>query len=140
MAGAFHGLRLPTTPKTPLQALQARLERLEGLLELAALPSGYLHTKDVLQRYAISRSTFNRWRRAGRLPEPVKLSAGCLWRLCDLEAMEKAGQVKRPLMRIRIEERDPGPTPASVPIYARLNGNAVKKLSRPEPAFCPAPL
>lgn len=133
------GLRLPTTPKTPLQALQARLERLEGLLELAALPPGYLHTKDVLQRYAISRSTFNRWRRAGRLPEPVKLSAGCLWRLCDLETMEKAGQVKRPLARLPIDDRS-ARSPAFVPIYARINGNTVKKLSRPEPAFCPAPL
>jgi predicted DNA-binding transcriptional regulator AlpA len=53
-----------------------------------------LHRKDVMVRYSFSASTLHRWLRKGLLPPPIRFT-GPLWRLADLEAAERAGQVQR---------------------------------------------
>jgi len=55
-----------------------------------------LHRKDLLVRYGIAESTLHRWLRRGWLPEPIRI-AGPVWRLADLEAAERAGQLPRPV-------------------------------------------
>lgn len=45
--------------------------------------------KQLAIRYEVSRATIWRWASEKRLPQPVKLSAGCTrWKLSDIEAWE----------------------------------------------------
>jgi len=49
----------------------------------------YLSDKQVAARFGVCRKTVWMWARAGNLPRPVKLSAGCTrWRLAEIEAFE----------------------------------------------------
>src|ERR1043166_610951 len=87
------GPRVPPVHACPntLPSLEARLSRPEDLVtNVSRLPR-----KEVMQRYGWAASTFHRRRRAGQLPEPIRLG-GQLWRLVDLETAEKGGQLPRP--------------------------------------------
>jgi len=45
--------------------------------------------KQLAARYEVSRATIWRWTHEKRLPQPIKLSAGCTrWKLSDIEAWE----------------------------------------------------
>ena len=50
----------------------------------------YITTSELCRRYSISRTTAWRWRRAGRLPDPVQIGPGVQrWRLADLEDYDR---------------------------------------------------
>lgn len=86
------GLPSPMAGTISIEALAAKLETLEDLV----LNAPRLHRKNVMVRYGFSESTLHRWMREGRLPDPIRIS-GPMWRLADLEAAEKAGQLPRPV-------------------------------------------
>lgn len=90
-AQSFEPMGRSPLPDASLIALAARLERLEGLVS----NTGFVHRKDLLQRYQTTYSSLHRWLRAGKLPAPVRFS-GPLWRLADLEAAELNGQLPSP--------------------------------------------
>jgi predicted DNA-binding transcriptional regulator AlpA len=71
--------------------LQERCQRLQELV----LNTPRLHRKDICRRYGWSDSTFFRKQRVGKIPPPVEL--GHIWRLEDIEAAEKAGQLPCPV-------------------------------------------
>ncbi|MFO7582920.1 helix-turn-helix transcriptional regulator [Guyparkeria sp.] len=51
----------------------------------------HINDRQAAARYSFSRATWWRLVRAGKAPQPVKLSPGCTrWRVADLEAWEKA--------------------------------------------------
>ena len=89
------------------QLVAARSSRVAGLsaavrdirrdLEgLKASPQGIplLRRKDICRRCSISVRTFHRWRKEGRIPEPVHFH-GNLWRQADIEAAEAAGKLPK---------------------------------------------
>jgi predicted DNA-binding transcriptional regulator AlpA len=88
-------IMLTTTIERPtLESLQEKIQRMEArLYELLDMPR--LCCKEVMARYGITRSTFYRWRDDKKLPAPVVLG-GPRWKLSDLEAAEKAGQLPVP--------------------------------------------
>lgn len=54
----------------------------------------FLSDTQVASRYGVRRSTVWSWSKAGRIPQPMKLSPGCSrWRLSGLEAFERAREV-----------------------------------------------
>lgn len=68
------------------------LQRLQELV----LKVPRLHRKDLMVRYGLSEATLHRWLRGHKLPRPIRFT-GPLWRLEDLEAAEKAGQLPCPV-------------------------------------------
>lgn len=79
-------------PRPPtLEALAEAVQRLQE----AFLNTPRLHRKDIEARYGIAKSTFYRLLSKGKLPRPIRL-AGPVWRLEDIEAAEKAGQLPCP--------------------------------------------
>lgn len=48
----------------------------------------YLHWKDLMQRYGVSRATCNRWLGQGLLPKPIYVSTTPLWLESDLDAFD----------------------------------------------------
>ncbi|MGO8839483.1 MAG: helix-turn-helix transcriptional regulator [Limisphaerales bacterium] len=81
-------------PKQPM-TFQDLVEAVQRLQELV-LSRPRLHRKDLMTRYGISEATLHRLLRRHKLPRPVRFS-GPLWRLEDLEAAEKAGQLPCPV-------------------------------------------
>jgi len=56
----------------------------------------YLSDKTVAERYDTSRATIWRWTREGKLPQPVRLSAGSTrWKLDDLLQFEKKQEIAK---------------------------------------------
>ena len=54
----------------------------------------FLSDKDIAERYSVHRATPWRWVKEGKLPQPVKITAGCTrWKLADIEAWEQAQEV-----------------------------------------------
>lgn len=83
------GLSKPT-----LEELAEELERLREMV----LSRARLHTKEVMQRYGISKSTLYRRLASGDFPRPIKWRGPALrfWPVADLEAAEQAGRLPRP--------------------------------------------
>ena len=51
----------------------------------------YLSDKQLAERYGVTRVCIWRWARAGRFPQPIKLTPGCTrWRAADVEEWESA--------------------------------------------------
>lgn len=49
----------------------------------------FLTTKDVMNRYKISRTTLYRWESSEKLPKPRKFGTLKRWAVVDLEKFEK---------------------------------------------------
>lgn len=56
----------------------------------------YLTVKDVAERFGVSTPTIWHWLKAGQLPKPVKISAGCTrWKMSDLLNWEEQLEEKQ---------------------------------------------
>jgi len=64
----------------------------------AQQPAPFLGAQACAARYAVSPSTWWRWTRAGRAPQPLRLGPGAIarWRLCDLLIWEIDGGYAAP--------------------------------------------
>ncbi len=55
--------------------------------------SNFLRRADICRRYGISPSTFDRLRKAGRLPEPVQVTARiAIWPPAEIDAAMRANR------------------------------------------------
>lgn len=119
-------VRLPVQfdPASAIETLADRLERLELELKNTTL----LHRKDVMQRYGITPSTLHRRLRAGRLPPPIRLG-GPLWRLSDLEAMERG---LAPASEVRLKQGgNDGVRPSRCPTWCPVHCPVISMPLRP---------